>query len=147
MINKIRPECKIISAPALREYSRNYNNLIEKLKLWKKQGVKLFCFIINVRLDRSGGNNGILNGEWEPLVLCLYHLETGDGLCTDSIRREVLHDFGDTFSNSFQAICKVYEKTMTLLNPCKLLMKFNQQKARTNVHIFEQKTLLIIETT
>ena len=28
MINKIRPECKIISAPALREYSRNYNNLI-----------------------------------------------------------------------------------------------------------------------
>ena len=62
MINKNRPECKIISAPALREYSRNYNNLIEKLKLWKKQGVKLFCFIINVRLDRSGVNNGILNG-------------------------------------------------------------------------------------
>ena len=54
MINKTRPECKIISAPALREYSRNYNNLIEKLKLWKKQGVSLFCFTINVRLDRSG---------------------------------------------------------------------------------------------
>ena len=54
MINKTRPECKIISAPALREYSRNYNNLIEKVKLWKKQGVKLFCFKINVRLDRSG---------------------------------------------------------------------------------------------
>ena len=58
IINKIRPECKIISAPALREYSRNYNNLIEKLKLWKKQGVKLFCFITNVRL----------------LVLCTYQL-------------------------------------------------------------------------
>ena len=54
MINKIRPECKIISAPALKEYSRNYNNLIEKLKLWKKQDGKLFCFIIDVRLDRSG---------------------------------------------------------------------------------------------
>ena len=54
MINKTRPECKIISAPALREYSRNYNNLIEKVKLWKKQCVKLFCFKINVRLDRSG---------------------------------------------------------------------------------------------
>ena len=54
MIKIIRPECRIISAPKLREYSRNYNNLIEKLKLWKKQGVKLFCFTINVRLDRSG---------------------------------------------------------------------------------------------
>ena len=32
IINKIRPECKI-SAPALREYSRIYNNLIEKVKL------------------------------------------------------------------------------------------------------------------
>ena len=28
IINKIRPECKIISAPALREYSRIYDNLI-----------------------------------------------------------------------------------------------------------------------
>ena len=54
MINKIRPECKIISVSALREHSRNYNNLIERLKLWKKQGVKLFGFIINVRLDRNG---------------------------------------------------------------------------------------------
>ena len=54
MINKIRTECKIISAPALREYSRNYNNLIENVKLWKKQGVKTFYFIINVRLDRRG---------------------------------------------------------------------------------------------
>ena len=30
IINQIRPECKIISAPALREI---YNNLIEKVKL------------------------------------------------------------------------------------------------------------------
>ena len=54
MIDKIRPECKIISVPALREYSRNYNNLIEKLKLWKEQGVKFFSFISNARLDSSG---------------------------------------------------------------------------------------------
>ena len=33
IINKIRHECKIISAPALQEYSRTYNNLIEKVKL------------------------------------------------------------------------------------------------------------------
>ena len=33
IVNKIRPESMIISAPALREYSRIYNNLIEKVKL------------------------------------------------------------------------------------------------------------------
>ena len=33
IINKIRPECKIISASALRECSRIYNNLIQKVKL------------------------------------------------------------------------------------------------------------------
>ena len=38
------------------------------------------------------------------------NLETGDGLYTDSIGREVPPDFEDTFSNFFQAICKVYEK-------------------------------------
>ena len=54
MINKIRPECKIISTPAPREYSKNYNNLIGKVKLWKKHGVKTFCFIIDLILDTSG---------------------------------------------------------------------------------------------
>ena len=66
IINKIRPECKIISAPAWREYSRIYNNLIQKVKLWKKQGVKTFCFINNVRLDRSGV---IMESS---MVLCTY---------------------------------------------------------------------------
>ena len=33
IVNKIRPGCMITSAPALREYSRIYNNLIEKVKL------------------------------------------------------------------------------------------------------------------
>ena len=54
IINKIRPECKIIFVSAQREYFRVYNNLIEKVKLWKKQDVKTFCFITNVRLGRSG---------------------------------------------------------------------------------------------
>ena len=38
------------------------------------------------------------------------NLKTGDGLYTDSIGREVPRDFGDTFSNFFQATCKVYER-------------------------------------
>ena len=33
IVNKIRPGCMMTSAPALREYSRIYNNLIEKVKL------------------------------------------------------------------------------------------------------------------
>ena len=33
IFNKIRPECMIISVRALRQYSRIYNNLIEKVKL------------------------------------------------------------------------------------------------------------------
>ena len=47
MINKIRPECKIISAPALREYSKNYNNLSEKLKFGLSPSKKFCvnCFI------------------------------------------------------------------------------------------------------
>ena len=63
------------------------------------------------------------------------NLKTRDGLYTDSIGREVPRDFEGTFSNFFQAICKVYEKDYTLLNSCKLLIKFNEQKARTNVYI------------
>ena len=136
MINKIRPECKVISAPAIREYSRNYNNLIEKVKLWKKQGVKIFCFIINVRLDKSGiimASSMVSGNHWSCVHI---NLKTGDRLYADSIGRGIPRDFEDTLSNIFQAICKVYEKNMTLLNPCKLLMKFNQQKARTNGAIF-----------
>ena len=68
MINKIRPEYRIISAPALQEHFRNCNNLIEKVKLWK------------------------------------------DGLYADSIGQKVPCDFRDTFSNFFQATCKVYKK-------------------------------------
>ena len=38
------------------------------------------------------------------------NLKTKDGLYTDSLGREVPRDFGDTFSNFFQAACKVYER-------------------------------------
>ena len=114
--NKIRPEYKIISAPALREYSRNYNNLVQKVKFWEKQGVKIFCFISNVRLDRSG----VIMAS--PMVSanhysCVHiNLETGDGLYTDSIGREVPCNFEDTSSNFFQAICKVYKKKKKNMN-------------------------------
>ena len=43
-----------------------------------------------------------------------FNWETGDGLYTDSIGREVPLDFEDTFVNFFQVICKVY-KNNTLL--------------------------------
>ena len=39
-----------------------------------------------------------------------FNLEIGDGLYADSIGREVPRNFQDTFSNFFQAICKLYEK-------------------------------------
>ena len=128
----MRPECKIISAPALREI---YNNLIEKVKLWKKQGVKTFYFITNVKLDTSGvvmASSMVSGNHWSCVHI---NLETGDGLYADSIGREVPRDFGDTFSNYFQAIWKVY-KEKPLSNPCTLLMKFSEQQVRTNVDIF-----------
>ena len=109
MINKIRRECKVISASTLREYSRKYNNLILKIKLWKKQGVKTFSFIINVRLDsRVIMASSTVRGNY---CSCVHiKLETGDVLYADSIEREVPRDFEDTFNNFFQAIYKVYEK-------------------------------------
>ena len=63
-------------------------------------------------------------------------LETGDGFYADSIGREVPRDFEKSFSKFLKEYAKYTKKNMTLLNPCKLLMKFNQQRARTNVDIF-----------
>ena len=39
-----------------------------------------------------------------------FNWETGDGLYTDSIGREVPLDFEDTFVDFFQVICKVYKE-------------------------------------
>ena len=61
------------------------------------------------------------------------NLEIGDGLYADSMGREAPRDFGDTFSNYFQIIWKVYKEKPSS-NPCTLYMKFNEQKA-TNVDI------------
>ena len=63
------------------------------------------------------------------------NLETGDGIYADSIGREAPRSFGDTFSNYFQTIWKGYKEKL-LSNPCTLFMKFNEQKACTNVEIF-----------
>ena len=88
-----------------------------------------------MRLDRSGvimASSMVSGNHWSCVHI---NLETGDGLYADSIRRDVLRDLGDTFSNYLQAIWKVY-KGKPLSNPCILLMTFNEQKARTNVDIF-----------
>ena len=57
-----------------------------------------------MRLDRSGvimASSMVSGNHWS----CVYiNSETGDGLYADSIRREVPRDFGDAFSNYFQAI-------------------------------------------
>ena len=87
-----------------------------------------------MRLDRSGvimAASMVSGNHWSCVHI---NLETGDGLYADSIGREVPRDFGDTFSNYFQAIWKVY-KEKPLSNSCTFLMKFNDQKARTNVDI------------
>ena len=114
---------------------------MEKVKLWKKQSVKTFCFIANLRLDKSRvimASSMLSGNHWSCVHI---NLETGDGLYADSIGWEVPRHFGDTFSNYFQAIWKVY-KEKTLSNPCTLLMKFNEQKTHINVDIFDVKIVI-----
>ena len=74
----------------------------------------------------------VIRNNWSCVHI---NLETGDGLYADSIGREVPRDFGDTFSNYFQTIWKGYKEKL-LSNPCTLFMKFNEEKASTNVDIF-----------
>ena len=57
-----------------------------------------------MRLDRSGvimASSMVSGNHWSCVHI---NLETGDGLYADSIGREVPRDFGDAFSNYFQAI-------------------------------------------
>ena len=87
-----------------------------------------------MRLDRSGviiAASMVSGNHWSSVHI---NLETGDGLYAHSIGREDPRDFGDTFRNYFQAIWKVYKEN-PLSNLCTLLMKFNDQKAHTNVDI------------
>ena len=63
-----------------------------------------------MRLDRSGvimSSSMVIGNHWFCLRI---NLETGDEIYADSVGRAVPRDFEDTFSNSFQATCKVYEK-------------------------------------
>ena len=60
------------------------------------------------------------------------NLETGDGLYADSIGQEVPCDF-EHLATFFKQYSKYTKKTMTLLNPCKFLMRFDQQNACRNV--------------
>ena len=62
-------------------------------------------------------------------------LETGDVLYPDSIGREVPRDLKAHLATFFKQYAKSTKKNMALLNPCKLLMKFNQQKVRTNIFL------------
>ena len=135
IINKTIPECKIISAPALREYSRIYNNLIEKVKLWKKQGVKVFGFITNVWLDRS---RVVMASSMVSVNHCScvhINLETGDELYADSIGREVPCNFGNTFSNFFQAICKVCKKRLYQTHASCLWNSVNKKRAQMRIFL------------
>ena len=56
-------------------------------------------------------------------------LETRDGLYTDSIGREIPRDFEDTFSNFFQAICKIYEKKHDFIKSIKVSHQIQSTKS------------------
>ena len=61
-------------------------------------------------LDRSGvimESLMVSGNHWSCVHI---NIETGDGLYADSIGQEVPWYFEDTFSNTFQPICKVYKK-------------------------------------
>ena len=56
-------------------------------------------------------------------------LETRDGFYTDSIGREIPRDFEDTFSNFFQAICKIYEKKHDFIKSIKVAHEIQSTKS------------------
>ena len=97
----------------------------------EKAVLRQFRFTTNVRLDRKGvimALSMVTENHW----FCVHiNLETGYGLYADSIANSSSKTHLAMF---FKEYAK-YTKT-TLLNSCKLLMKFNQQEASTNVEIF-----------
>ena len=66
------------------------------------------------------------------------NLETGYELYADSIANSFSKTHLATFFKEYAKHTKI---NMTLLNPCKFLMKFNQQEASTNVEIFMWKNI------
>ena len=94
-----------------------------------------------MRLDRSRvimASSMVSGNQWSCVHIIL---ETGDGLYADSIGWEVPHFFEDTFSNVSQPICKVYDKNMTLSNPCKFLINSISKKC-AQIFIFLCKIYL-----
>ena len=71
-----------------------------------------------------------------------FNLETGDGLYTDSIGREIPRNFQDIFSNFFQAICKVYEKNYDFIKPVQGAYEIQSTKSALKCAYFCVKTFI-----
>ena len=69
-------------------------------------------------------------------------LETRDGLYTDSIGREIPRDFEDTFSNFFQAICKIYEKKHDFIKSIKVAHEIQSTKSALKCAYFCVKNFI-----
>ena len=75
--------------------------------------------------------------------LCVHiDLETRDGLYTDSIGREIPRDFEDTFSNFFQAICKIYEKKHDFIKSIKVAHEIQSTKSALKCAYFCVKNFI-----
>ena len=69
-------------------------------------------------------------------------LETRNGLYTDSIGREIPRDFEDTFSNFFQAICKIYEKKHDFIKSIKVAHEIQSTKSALKCAYFCVKNFI-----
>ena len=75
--------------------------------------------------------------------LCVHiDLETRDGLYTDSIGREIPRDFEDTFSNFFQAICKICEKKHDFIKSIKVAHEIQSTKSALKCAYFCVKNFI-----
>ena len=70
------------------------------------------------------------------------NLEAGDVLYADSIGREIPRDFEDTFSNFFQAICKVYEKKSDFIKSMQFVHEIQSTKSAHKCGYFCVKSFI-----
>ena len=68
--------------------------------------------------------------------------ETRDGFYTDSIGREIPRDFEVTFSNIFQAICKIYEKKDDFIKSIKVAHEIQSTKSALKCAYFCVKNFI-----
>ena len=80
---------------------------------------------------------------WDYWSCVHINLETRDGLYTDSIGREVPRYFGDTFSNFFQAICKVCEKNFDFIKSTQVVHEIQSTKSVRTCEYFCVKNFII----